>query len=118
MENTENFLYNDEFYTDLDQLIDYVEDNECKIEDLEDDWEIEVELTAKEGIVKLDAKWITDKIDDERLSEDGDEIERATKILNKYVDFNLINELMPKLFYPSGEKVVLTKEDLLEYKNN
>ena len=78
-----------------------------------DDFTIEAYECDLESIIRFDGDYIAECIDDERKSEDGDEIEIVAKILNENIDFDKINALMPKLWYPSNRKVVFTKEELL-----
>lgn len=66
-----------------------------------------------EFIIQLDGESISECIDDERLSEDGDEKEDVAKMLDANIDFDKINALMPKLWYPSNRKIVLTRDELI-----
>ena len=112
----ENFFYNDEFYADLGDYIDtypYLED----IEDLDDNWKILVIGSNLEPIAKIDASWIMDRIDERRLnSEDDTSTEQTYRAIEKSLDAERLMALMPKLYYPDYKnKVVITKQDLIEY---
>jgi len=77
------------------------------------DFTVEAYECDLEFIIQLDGDYIAECIDDERLSEDGDEKEDVAKILNANIDFDKINSLMPKLWYPSNRKIILTRDELI-----
>lgn len=112
----ENFFYNDKFYIDLTTLC---EDYGWDIEDMESlpiDFKIEVEGSQLKPIVKIDAEWITERIDEERFSENGcdEEFSKIMEILNENCDFEKINSLLPKLYYSDRSKHYFTKQDLID----
>lgn len=112
----ENFFYNDEFYSDLDWLMDVLEIDETSVHDLEDDWEIECYESTLEPLFRLDYEWIIDHIDEERWTEDAEESIKVKKILEKHINFDAINDEMPKLYYGNErKKFTITKADLIEY---
>ncbi len=112
----ENFFYNDKFYSDLTECCDYNDWDEEYIASLPDDYKLEVTCADLQPIVNLDANWISERIDDERFSEDNcdKETEKIMKVLNENIDFEKINSLMPKLYYSTRTKVYFTKQDLLK----
>jgi hypothetical protein len=83
------------------------------IEKLNDDWSVTVEETALAPLFQLSADWIVDRLDDERMSEDGDEVDKISKLIKEHLDFTKVNELMPKLYYTTGKKILIRKTDLL-----
>lgn len=114
----ENFFYDDDFHQDLDSLIDKILDLSEEVEDLPDDWEIECIGSNLESIVTLSAGWITERIDEDRFSENNvdSEVERIENALFKNVNFDLVNSLIPKLYYPNrSNRFKITKKDLLDW---
>ena len=121
----ENFFFNDIFFSDIYELVEY----ECwEISDIEsepEDYVLNVELSCLEPIITLNSTKITERIDDERFSKNGidREIDKINKILNEHIDFDKINNKIPKLYYKTGQIHSFTKSDLLEainqlYKNS
>ena len=112
----ENFFYDDKFYSDLGELMDdldyYEEEDVLK---LPDDYSLDCKESKLEPIVTLSVNWIGERIDEERFTEDADEIEKIEKVLSANIDFEKINSLMPKLYYESKEKFKITKADMLEW---
>ncbi len=111
----ENFFYKDNFYRDFDSLIEYLEEDET-IEELEDDWKIDIQLTDEEPIIQFDTQMLLELVQEDRMSEEGNELGKLRKVLEKYkIDFDKINAEVPKLHYVNSTKVQITKKDLLEY---
>ena len=115
----ENIYINDEFYGELDDFIEFLEE-EQDIEDLDDDYSVIAFETELRPIVTFTPDWITDRIDDEEFSENGQdmEIEKIQKALSECVDFKRLNSMIPKLHYPFGNRIIITKADLLAAKNS
>lgn len=112
----ENFFYNNDFYSDLESFIHEIFEDEDEIQELEDDKEFLCKGSTLEPILLLSAEWITNRIDDDRFSENNsdDECEKATKILDANIDYEKINALMPKLYYENyRDRFTITKQDLL-----
>lgn len=118
----ENIIYNDNYFMDLDALIDYLIDSKGieNLQQLEDDFSIEVELTELETIFKIDAKELSNLLIDnneERLHEDfdGSDENKILIAVSESVDFDKLRELLPKLYYGTGEFAIITKQDLIDY---
>ena len=112
----ENFFYSDKFYSDLGELMDDLDLYEDEdVSKLPDDYSLDCKYSELEPIVTLSADWIGERIDEERFTEDGDEIEKIEKILSANIDFEKVNSLMPKLYYESIEKFKITKADMVEW---
>ena len=112
----ENFFYNDNFYSDLDSFIHENFDDEGEISELEDNKEYLCKGSTLEPIIPLSAKWIVNRIDDERFSENNNdqECEKIISILDSNIDYEKINSLIPKLYYENTkDKFTITKQDLL-----
>lgn len=108
-----NFFYNDKFYEDIPDFMEDLEIDEETIEQCRDSYV--VKLGELQPILKLDSEWIIDRIDEERFTENGDEIEKLEDILKKYIDFDKVNSMIPKLWYETYKKVEITKADLYSY---
>lgn len=111
----ENFFHEDEFHRDLESLMSSLDIEDPKT--LEDDWEIEVGETTLEPMFILNADWIAERLDEDRMTEDGDEVEDIFKLIKNNVDFTKVNELMPRLHYLNGKGFKITKQDLIDYCN-
>lgn len=118
----ENFFVDDKFYSDFNEFLIDIEVEEDEINELDEDWTQEIELTTLEPILKIDEKYLNNIVEEitdwevERFPEDGDKvIDKIKEAFIKSFDQNKLNELMPKLYYPNGKKVTLTKKDLLDY---
>ncbi len=114
----ESFCYNDNHYSNLEELIhDLFDSDEEEIKSLPEDWSIKVELSELEPMFKLDASRLEELLynsDEERYSEDAPESDRIKKALDDCVDFEKLNKMIPKLYYPSNKFEMITKKDLLE----
>jgi spore cortex formation protein SpoVR/YcgB (stage V sporulation) len=109
----ENFFYNDEFYSDIGDLCSALDLDEETIKSLPDNYAIEAFESMLEPVVSLSADWIFNRINEERYTEDGNESEKVYKIL-EIIDYATINAQMPKLYYPTRKKFIITKADLLD----
>ena len=112
----ENFFVDDNFYTELSELIDYKCWDKELVENLPDNYTLEVVTSSLEPIIILDAERITEILGEERFSENGseNEISKIIKILNENIEFEKINNEIPTLYYPSRKKHLFTKFELLE----
>lgn len=115
----ENFFYNENFYSDIQTLINSIdiEFNVDNANDLKDDWEIRVELTDLEPIFELDADSLCQLLADaneDRLTENFDEEQRVLAALKECIDFEKLKEKLPKLYYPNGKFMSLKKSDLID----
>ncbi len=106
-----NFFYNSKFYSDIEEMMIDLEIDEETIEDQPDSFICY--KSSHEPILKLNADWIIDRIDEERFTEEGREIEKLEKLL-KEIDFSIFNDQCPKLFYATRQKFEITKADLYE----
>jgi hypothetical protein len=114
----ENFFEDGEFYTDLEDFIYKVFDGEEeKVRELKEDAVFECKGSILEPIIDFSSQWITERIDDDRFSENDsdDEYEKITKVLEENIDFKKITDLLPKLYYENyKDKFTITKQDLLD----
>ena len=114
----ENFFEDGEFYADLEDFIYKVFDGEEEqVRELEDDAVFECKGSKLEPIIDFSSQWITERIDDDRFSENNsdNEYEKITKVLDENIDFKKIVDLLPKLYYENyKDKFTITKQDLLD----
>lgn len=109
----ENFFYGDRFYSDLGELMDNFDINE-ECDNIPDDWSIECKESDLEPIFRLSPDWILERIDEERLTEDGNELDKIEKVLQT-IDYETINSKIPSLYYESRRRFTITKADLIEW---
>lgn len=102
------YLYNDEFYDEIEDIIDALEE---PIEEYKNG--ITIEECREEPICKINAQWIVERIDEERFPENNDDTyEKVEDVLNKYIDFAKVNEMLPKLWYGTGKLRRISYEEL------
>jgi len=96
------YIYKERFYSQLEYIREALEQGETA----------EVELCTLEFIVVINGDYIVDRIDEERFSEEFDieEREEIAKILNDNIDWDKINLLLPKIYYPNGKKITIIKD--------
>jgi len=110
----ENFFYDDKFYGYFEDFIESIEEeNDCEINELPEDFSVELGESELKPILILSIDDIN--IDSENYSEDNEdwEQENILKVLKENIDFEKINSLMPKNYHRTKNKQVLTKEMLL-----
>jgi len=106
------YAIDDRFFKEVQEIAEHLEYEFLVAQS--DDFTVEAHECDLQFIVQLDGNHISETaIEDERLSESGDEREDVAKILNENIDFDKINALMPKLWYPSNRKVIFTKAELI-----
>ena len=118
----ENLFYDDVFFSDLSEVMDYFDIDEDELHQLEDDWSVELEGSKEEHLFQLTEDFVIDAIMEktehweDRFPEESD---RTTKELRgsikSGIDINKINQAIPKLFYPNGKKVIVTKQEIIDY---
>jgi len=112
----ETYYYNDNFYFDFESLSEDLFETEEDIRALPDDYEIKVNLCDLKPIVVFTAELIKERtVDEECYSENHGDIESQTisDALNKCIDFEKLNSLIPKLWFPSKKFKVFTKQDFI-----
>lgn len=111
----ENFFLDDKFCSDLGDLCHHLDLDDDAIAALPDDWFVEVVESSLEPVVKLSADWIVNKVNDDRWTEDGNEVGKVYKAL-ELIDFDKVNAAMPTLYYESRplKKFKIKKADLLD----
>jgi hypothetical protein len=104
--------YNENFYDELSDLV-----ADLDLEMFKEGDTITVEDCDLEPIGKLEPEQLTEWIMDqweERQSEDGFEYDKVEKVIKENIDFDKINSLLPKLWYPNGKEITFTYEQIME----
>ncbi len=112
----ENFFNGERFCTDLGDLMDDLDIGEDV--NLPDDWTHKVEEAELQPMFQLDSEGLSDLLynnNDERYDEDATQFDDVTKALKQSVDFDKLNSMIPKLWYPNGKFITVTKMDIVEY---
>lgn len=121
------FFIEDRFYTDIsDFLCSYdneelfdEDDPEKLSKDIQEDWTQEIELTTLEPMFEVkpsDVDYMVDLLienNEDRVGED-DNSEEIKKAILAGMDFDKINAAIPRLWYPNGQLVTITKQDLID----
>lgn len=117
---TKNFCVDHWFFKRLnDFLMSQLDmDNLCEIQYLSDEWSCEFQLTSKKPVFQLTFKelkeWLSRKCGYDRWPKDlGNEI--IDEALKQSIDIDKLNALIPKLWYPNGKFVTVTKQDLIDH---
>lgn len=112
---TDGYNFYDGVYDYLEEVTGTFDEREIQeyVEELPDDYEVIFNETKVEPIFELTADWIIDRVDEERWTEDGAEISKVERLLDKYINFDAINQEMPRLYYEDRlNEITYTKEDL------
>lgn len=105
------FFYNEKHFSDIAEFAEDMTEEE--INQMKEDDTYQVSVAKEEPIFQLSVDWVVSRFED-RFTEDGDDYSQTRKILEDNIDFAKLNSLIPKLLYESREKMVITKQDLLE----
>jgi len=107
------YAIDDRFFSEVQDIAEHLE-YEFLVEQT-DDFTVEAYECYLENIGFLNGETIAERVfDEDRFSENMDEDqERIAKILDANIDFEKINSLLPKLWYPSDRKVIFTKAELI-----
>lgn len=111
-----NFFIDENFYEDLDDYCEQKDYDIWNIEDLPYDYtencqyatlEVSIETVDLDSLALL----IIDD-NDHRLGEDDSFHDEIKKAFKECFDKDLFLSKVPKLYYPNGQKFVLTKQDI------
>jgi len=125
----ENFFVDSDFYETVADFTEYLDlvDSEMAENDLEDEVSYEAFTSTKEPILKytkdklfkhIGAELIGALYDrnEDRYPEEPEDVEKEIlKAFKESFDIEKFNSLLPKLFYPNGKKVNVTKANIVEY---
>jgi hypothetical protein len=115
-----NFFYDEIFCSDLGDLAEIYSIDEDYVHELPNDWQVKVELTDLEPIFEVDAESLCQLLADaneDRLSEDFNVESKVIKALKQSIDFEKLQQTLPKLCYPNSKYETITKADLVEWFN-
>jgi hypothetical protein len=120
----ENFIYSDNFYSDISELENQVlyDEEIDNVSELPNDWEIDCEYTEERLIGQFDKEELINDIWDmyesawaDMMPDDCDKtLSDLKKAISAGIDVEKMNPLVPIVHYPTGEKFKITKKDLLE----
>jgi hypothetical protein len=117
----QNFFIEDEFFSTLDDLIDYIG---LDVEELDDNWTTKVKLSELEPMFQFNEKFIVDAIInntdlfEDRFPENSDNIfDKIKEGIIASVDLDKLNKFIPLFYFPTGHYKTITKQDLLDFKN-
>lgn len=107
------FYYGDKFYLDYSELMDDLDIEDPN--DLPDDWDVTCFEVEEQPIYQFNPGIIANLVPDRRFSEDGidKEYDSVVEAIATCVDFGKLNSMLPKLYYPTKESFVVTKQDLI-----
>jgi hypothetical protein len=111
-----NFIYDEIFCSDLGDLAEIYSIDEDYVHELPNDWQVKVELTDLEPIFEVDAESLCQLLADaneDRLSEDFNVEAKVIKALKESIDFEKLQQTLPKLCYPNRKYETITKADLV-----
>jgi len=108
-------FYEDKFYQNTDDLAQRI--GHAELWNFPEDFIFHYQFCELQPITKFDGWNISETIDDERFPLDGDEHMRNSVaiVLNANIDWEKINELLPKLWYPTVHSGEVTRDELLAF---
>jgi hypothetical protein len=120
--NMENFYWQGEYYDDIDDLLSTVLQGDLVwIREMPEEGCITIELSDLKPAFQLDCETLSEilvfKYEDD-LPEEFLEQENLEEVLKQSVDFEKLNKLIPKYYYPNGKFVKISKNELLEFIKN
>jgi len=115
------FFLDDTFYSSHEEYIQDLSESMTP-ELLKEDFGEIVEGSSLQPIIDFNDSAINNmaealySINEERFSEHSgeEEVKKIEKALKESIDFEKLNLLMPKLYYPSGKKYVIEKKDVYD----
>jgi len=122
----ENFYYSDIFCKTIGQLIDVLKSDGYEItsdfNNLDDNFSVKVSLTKLQKMFFLDDEFILKSIIsnldiyENRFPDDSDVLfEEIESAIIKSIDSDKLNQLIPSLYYLTGEETTITKSDIVKY---
>lgn len=107
------YAIDDRFFDEVQDIAEHLE-YEFLIEQ-DDNFTVEVELCDLETIGFLDSSVIAERcFDDDRFPEDPDQTHFKIIKALEGVNWNEINEKLPKIWYPNGKTIKITKKELVD----
>ena len=120
MQSITNFFIDDTFYADIENYLMY---NDLTIEDIQElpeDYTLEVEETTLEQMFQFEIEGIKNAVMEmtnrweDRFPSDSARVEQKIRnAIFKSVDLGKLNSMIPSLYYPNGKKIKVNKHVLL-----
>jgi len=124
-----NFFVDSDFYETVADFTNYLDlpDSEFAKNELEDEISYQAFTSTKEPILNYTKdrlfKHIGQEIigalydrNEDRYPEEPEDVEKKIlKAFKESFDIEKFNSLLPKMFYPNGKKVNITKANIVEY---
>ena len=108
------YCHDDDFFFDeLSDLLDELGIDKSMVESQPETFELFAYDCSLEKVAIIDAHWIAEHFEDERMDEDCSQQDEFIRKLGDF-DFTKINDAIPSLWFPNNDKVVFTKDDMLE----
>ncbi len=115
----QDFFYGDDYYcNDLRDLTDDLGIYKENVNSLKDDWSLKIEFAVEEPIFKINAEYLCQLLADankDRITDFFKEKESVLKALEECVDFDKLNNTLPKYVYPNGNVQIITKNDIINF---
>ena len=110
----EPFFSNNKYYDSVESLIDEIVLNDCDIEELPDDYEIQATRAQLLPIIQYKADDLLEMADEFSEENCDREVEQILNAIKECCDFDKLNSMIPKLWYEMPtERFIITKADLL-----
>ena len=109
-----NFFCDDEFYRDLKTFIDINYETDFDFSSLDENYQIHCVSGLLLPIITYDVEKIADLAEEFSEEYAEEEYEEIKDSISQCVDFEKLNSLIPKLYYPIGKSFSITKADLVK----
>lgn len=120
MQSITNFFIDDTFYADIENYLMYNDLNIEDIQELPEDYMLEVEETTLEQMFQFEIEGIknavmemTDRWEDRFPSDSARVEQKIRNAIFESVDLVKLNSMIPSLYYPNGKKIKVNKHVLL-----
>lgn len=111
----EPFFSNNNYYHSLNDLIDEIISDDCDIEDLPDDYEIQCTKAELLPIIQYKAEYLAEMAEEFSEENCDNEYNKILEAIKECCDFEKLNSMIPKLWYEiPSKKFKITKKDLTD----
>lgn len=116
----EMYAIDDRFYSEIDNIIEEAIEDNCyeSVSDVPADFLIEYSDCELVPIYKLNADLLYEMLFshfEEIHSEDGDEWDGVTRLIEKHFNFDAFNADAPELWMPNGDMHTIKRDDVVKY---
>lgn len=119
-ELTTPFFIEDNFFSEMEDYTSYAEIDEENVNELPDDYSVDVGLSIEEKVFISDDGLIDDLMErlfdrfEDRIPPEDERIHKQiTDAFKQSIDFDKLQSLLPSLWYPNGKIAKITKQDLI-----